>query len=481
MSTIILLGTFDTKGEELRYVRDKLRKHRDIDVITIDVGRSAPAPSNDNARDTITIPSSLVFQYGLQSDNIIVSQLSREELNKHMARGATNYVKSLFDSDNQFRCSPIPDPVHGIISLGGSFGTSLASAVMRDACPLGFPKLIVSTMASGETGTIVGETDITLMYSIVDVVGLNSILRNVLSNAAGAIVGMASAYEELLRAKQTSVSGMQPLSLHDTGSHATTLPRHIDHTRKKLVRLGITMFGVTTPCVEHIRAHLNHISSTSSCPYTFEYFIFHATGHGGLAMETFIASNRLDALIDLTTTEIADHIVGGVMSAGPHRLEAAASRGIPTILSVGAVDVVNFGERGTVPERFKHRRLYEHNPSVTLMRTNTEECEEIGKFIVDKLQKYRGTGPCRDGRSKTNVVEVWLPNGGVSILSCPGEPFHEQKADEALFSVIRDGLRDTGIQVVDCEQAINDKEFAIGVADALLKVLDVYSSDDGTC
>ncbi|KAJ3776243.1 hypothetical protein FB446DRAFT_636357 [Lentinula raphanica] len=453
MSTIILLGTFDTKGEELRYVRDKLRKHRDIGVITIDVGRSAPAPSNDNARDTITIPSSLVFQYGLQSDNIIVSQLSREELNKHMARGATNYVKSLFDSDNQSRCSSIPDPVHGIISLGGSFGTSLASAVMRDACPLGFPKLIVSTMASGETGTIVGETDITLMYSIVDVVGLNSILRNVLSNAAGAIVGMASAYEELLRAKQTS----------------------------KLVRLGITMFGVTTPCIEHIRAHLNHISSTSSCPYTFEYFIFHATGHGGLAMETFIASNRLDALIDLTTTEIADHIVGGVMSAGPHRLEAAASRGIPTILSVGAVDVVNFGQRGTVPERFKHRRLYEHNPSVTLMRTNTEECEEIGKFIVDKLQKYRGTGPGRDGRSKTNVVEVWLPNGGVSILSCPGEPFHDQKADEALFSVIRVGLRDTGIRVVDCEQAINDKGFAISVAEALLKVLDVYSSDDGTC
>ncbi|KIK68446.1 hypothetical protein GYMLUDRAFT_68333 [Collybiopsis luxurians FD-317 M1] len=443
MPTIVLLGTFDSKGEELRFVQDELWKHPNVEVISIDVGKT---PSPD---DGVSVSSSLIAKYGSKRDeggasSLDVGKLSRTELNKHMAAGAITYLTSLFEAGDM--------PLHGIIALGGSFGTSLASAVMRDACPVGFPKLIVSTVASGDTGPIVGETDITLMYSIVDIVGLNPILRNILTNSAGAIIGMSTAYEHFLQGK-----------VRFEGSR---------NDSKKLIRLAISMFGVTTPCVDRIRAHLRQLSKDVDCPFYFELFIFHATGHGGRTMERLVSSGSIDAIIDLTTTEIADYIVGGVMSAGSTRLDAAAAAGIPTVLSVGAVDMANFGPWITVPAKFANRNLYEHNPTVTLMRTSSEECAEIGSFIAKKLRCYKGRSvPDSQGIASRGTVEVWLPTGGVNLMSGCGGPFEDRKADEALFEAIRKGLEGTGISIVERDEAINDQPFAEGVANALIKLL----------
>ncbi|KAF9078680.1 hypothetical protein BDP27DRAFT_1412629 [Rhodocollybia butyracea] len=432
MPNIIVLGTFDTKGEQLLYIVNAIQQHKNMQVTVIDVGKT---PILDPA---IHVPSSLIAKYGSRNTPDIpdndVGNLSRAELNKLMATGARTYVRSLFQQADT-------SPVHGMISLGGSFGTSLASSVMRLACPMGFPKLIVSTIASGDTGSIVGETDITLMYSIVDVAGLNSLLRNILDNAVGAIAGMATVYEN------SSLTLQKPIN-----------------TAKKLVRVGITMFGVTTPCVDRIRAHLQSLSDREDSTYTIEPFVFHATGHGGRAMEHLITAGGLDAIIDLTTTEIADYVVGGVMSAGPTRLDAAIAAGIPMVLSVGATDIVNFGPCHTVPERFAKRKLYEHNSQVTLLRSSPEECTEIGRFIAEKL-KSKGT------RGLQSMVEVWLPKGGVSMISGRGEPFEDVKADEALFNAVRCGLSGTGIKIVESDCAINDEVFAVGVADALVKLL----------
>jgi uncharacterized protein (UPF0261 family) len=334
-----------------------------------------------------------------------------------MAGCATKLVKELFDHfDGTY--------VDGIISAGGSGGTSLAAAVMRDALPIGFPKLIVSTIASGDTGPIVEETDITLMYSVVDIAGLNQVLRGVLNNAAAAIAGMACSYASL-RAKEAATSK---------------------------TRVGITMFGVTTPAVDVIRKHLE-------ANYDVETYVFHATGHGGKAMERLVREGALDAVLDLTTTEVCDHLTGGVMSAGEHRLEAAAQAGIPNIVSVGATDMSNFGPKNTVPERYSARKLYEHNPMVTLMRTSKKEATDVGRFISTQLKQH-----VRDPA----MVEVWLPRGGISMIATPDAPFEDTEADQAMFHAIKDGLTGSGINVKEDEREINNASFAKDIADALM-------------
>ncbi|KAK7531295.1 uncharacterized protein J3D65DRAFT_109865 [Phyllosticta citribraziliensis] len=424
MPNIILLGTCDTKLPELLYLRDQILRHPDTTVTLIDVGRQHV----ENA--AITMPQSLlVHKYGR---NAPVAELSRGELNRYMATCATDAVRALVEQPT----GPMGAP-HGIVSLGGSGGTSLAASVMRNALPLGFPKLITSTIASGDTGPVVGEADITLMYSVVDVAGLNELLRNILSNAAGAILGMASAYERMLQEKRETRG-------ETNGS-----------SRKK-VRVGITMFGVTTKSVDEIRAHL-----TANRDIDFEVFVFHATGHGGRAMERLVEEGRLDAIIDLTTTEICDYICGGNMSAGPTRLEAAIKAEIPLVLSVGATDMVNFGPPNQIPSQYRGRKLYEHNPSVTLMRTNAEEARSVGAFVADKLKKHK----------RASMVEVWLPNGGVSALSEAGGAFQDGDVDAALFSAVEQGLQGTSIRVVSDDRAINDKGFAVDVADSLVKMV----------
>ncbi|KAF4550799.1 Hypothetical protein D9617_15g041490 [Elsinoe fawcettii] len=297
---------------------------------------------------------------------------------------------------------------------------------MREAAPIGMPKLIVSTVASGETGPLVGETDITMMYSVVDIAGNNALLRTVFGNAAAAMLGMASNY--------ASTKGLL--------------------RSDKRFRVGITMFGVTTPGVDAIRKHLEQ-------HHDVEVFVFHATGHGGRAMERLVRSGEIDAIVDVTTTEICDHLMGGNMSAGAERLEAALESGIPTIISLGATDMVNFGPKQSVPERYGERHLYEHNPTITLMRTTPVECEKIGKFIVDKIQHH-----ARNHKS----VQVWIPTGGISMMAVPGGAFYDERADDALFMTLKMGLSPIPITVVEDDRDINDPGFAVDIADALMKM-----------
>jgi uncharacterized protein (UPF0261 family) len=405
--TVLLFGTCDTKLEELLYLRDEIQRN-DAIVSFIDVGRTPVQ------HEHLSISQRMLLEK--YADGNDVSDLPRGEVIKTMAACATKAVKDLYKTGS----------IYGIISAGGSGGTSLAAEVMRNALPIGFPKMIVSTVASGDTGPIVQETDITLMNSVVDVAGLNHILRNVLSNAGFAIAAMAKAY----------------MSRVDGASH--------DKGKKK--RVGITMFGVTTPAVDTIRKHLES-------NYDIETYVFHATGHGGKAMERLVREGGLDAVLDLTTTEICDHLTGGVMSAGPHRLEAAAEAAIPNIISVGATDMTNFGPVNTVPERYKNRNLYEHNAVVTLMRTSHDEARQVGEFIVEKLKAHA---------KDPSTIQLWLPTGGVSMIAVPGGPFDDAEADADLFRTIKDGLKGSGIEVIEDKRAINDTTFARDIAEALV-------------
>ncbi|KAH7392310.1 hypothetical protein DE146DRAFT_136250 [Phaeosphaeria sp. MPI-PUGE-AT-0046c] len=411
---VALIGTCDTKLEELIYLHSEISRN-DVNVLFIDVGRNPVQHKLINI-DQIR----LLKDYG---DNQDVSCLSRGEIIKMMAACATKAVKQLHAEAK----------IHAIISAGGSSGTSLAAEVMRNALPVGFPKLIVSTVASGNTGPIIQETDITLMNSVVDIAGLNKILRGILNNAGHAVAAMSHGYMS---------------SPENNYKQADT---------KK--RVGITMFGVTTPAVDTIREHLES-------NYDIEVYVFHATGHGGKAMERLVREGGLDAVLDLTTTEICDHITGGIMSAGPLRLQAGAQAGIPSIISVGATDMTNFGPRNTVPERYQGRKLHEHNAVVTLMRTSKDEARQVGNFITDQLMQHA---------KDTDAIEVWLPRGGISMIAEPGGPFADEEADSVLFDTIKEDLSNSGISVVEDARAINDAAFAYDIAEALISKMGIES------
>ncbi|CAK4031489.1 Hypothetical predicted protein [Lecanosticta acicola] len=420
---VILLGTCDTKLDELLYLREQILDSggSGCRVTLVDAGRS-PVKHQAIAisQDTLTSPP-----YAPDNHHQDVRRLARGDVIKYMTTCASNWLREAL---RRGQANP-GNAIHGIVSAGGTGGTALASGVMRDVLPIGFPKLIVSTAASGDTGPLVGETDITLTYSVVDIAGTNSLLRRILANAAGAIVGMARSYERSLSEPTDDVQ-----------------------QRK---RIGLTMFGVTTPCVDTVRQHLES-------NYDVECFVFHCTGHGGKAMERLVEQGDLDAVLDITTTEICDYLCGGVMSAGEHRLEAALKVGIPYILSVGATDMVNFGPKPTVPEKYQQRKLYEHNPTVTLMRTSREECRATGQFIAEKINHHA---------RKREVVQVVLPQGGVSMIATPDGPFYDAEADRAIFSALRDGLRDSGVTLTEDERAINDAGFAEDVAERLVSVM----------
>ena len=410
--TVLIVGTCDTKCEELVYLRDRIRERKNCKTILIDVGRNAcEHEAIDVTNDTLL----RLNEPGLlPSDPLPPLPLARAEYIRIMAKGATSYVAEMF---RHLR-------IHGIVSVGGSSGTSLVSTVMREALPVGFPKLIVSTMASGDVKPFIEDTDITMMYSVVDIAGVNSILNRILSNAAGAIDGMTVSY-------------------HDSIINPPKEPR------KK--RVAVTMFGVTTKCVDAIRLHLES-------QYQYEVYVFHATGAGGKTMERLIRERKIDAVIDVTTTEIADEVVGGVLTAGPNRLTAASQQGIPQVVCTGACDMVNFGPKETIPAAFAKREPYEHNPAVSLIRTTPDECQKIGDFISNKLRTY----VCQP-----DLVEVMLPEGGISSLSTPGEVFHNPEADAVLFAAIEKGLQGTGINVTRYPGPINSMDFAVKMADTL--------------
>ncbi|KAL4778130.1 hypothetical protein BJX76DRAFT_344034 [Aspergillus varians] len=432
MPHILLLGTLDTKHAEVLYLHTQLQQtsthlSQKTKITLIDCGcrsTSTDPRISITRNDLVTTysPEDAPPQETLDSD--------RGAAIKHIATCATRCIKHLLSTTK----------VHAILGTGGSGGTSLISAVMRDAAPIGLPKMIASTVASGNTGPVVGECDITLMYSVVDIAGSNRLLHEVLGNAAGAALGMAVAYEARLAESQKLVNSE-------------------GKGKEEKIRVGVTMFGVTTPCVDRVRCHLEE-------KYPVEVYVFHATGHGGKAMERLVREGRLDAILDITTTEICDFIAGGEMSCDDTRLETTLRRGVPNIISVGATDMVNFGPRDTVPPRYRERNLFVHNPSVTLMRTSAEECRRVGQFIVDKVGRLA---------KDPEMVEVWIPEGGVSIIATKGGPFADSAADKLLADTIRSGLEGTQIRVVSDERAVNDDGFAVDIADRLMAL--VYDSE----
>jgi uncharacterized protein (UPF0261 family) len=322
-----------------------------------------------------------------------------------MTRGATEIARRLHDEGR----------LDAILGMGGSGGSALVAAAMQ-ALPIGVPKLLVSTMASGDTRAYVGTTDITLMHSVVDVAGLNRISERILGNAAAAAAAMAR---------------------HAAGFVAPASDRPV---------VAATMYGNTTPGVTAARATLEALG--------YEVVVFHAVGTGGRAMEALVRDGLVDAVLDVTTTELVDELVGGVCSAGPERLTAAGARGIPQVVSLGALDMVNFGPIDTVPPRFRRRTLYRHNAAVTLMRTTAAECAEVGRVIARKLNA--AIGP----------VVVFVPAGGLSMLGVPGGPFHDLDADAALVGSLAAELR-PDIEVVAMATDINDPAFGRAMAQRL--------------
>lgn len=398
--TVVLVGTLDTKGLELAFVRDLLRA-RGAETLVIDagsLGEPAFAPEVDRER---------VFSAAGTTIEAVRSAGDRGEAVNAAARGVAAIARSLHNEGR----------VSAVLALGGSAGTTIGTSAMR-ALPFGVPKVMVSTLASGQTRPFVGGSDIFLLHSVADIAGLNGLTRTVLANAAHAVAGMIA-------------------------------PRAESAPIAERPRIAATMFGVTTPCVDRARKSLEAAG--------YEVIVFHATGVGGQAMEGLIRDGKVAGVLDLTTTELADEHVGGVLSAGPDRLEAAGRAGIPQVVSVGALDMVNFGPRGTVLERFASRRFHVHNANVTLMRTTPEECAAIGRHMAEVLA--RSTGP----------TTVMLPLGGVSAIDVPGGPFHDPEADAALFAAIREGLHGhPRVKVVERPEAINDPAFADAAAVALL-------------
>lgn len=420
---VLLLATCDTKMEEIAFIHSRLTSiDPSIQPVLMDIGRTS------TSHQLINVPQSDIFSSSGQTPPQLNS-LPRDEYSSLMIQAATSHVRSLHSAS----------PLHGVLGIGGSTGSSIIAAVLQKALPIGLPKLLVSTMASGDVGGLVGGVDLTLMYSVTDIAGLHFLSERVLGNAAAAVAGMALADYR----RDTAAADGRGSSTRRAGG-------------KK--RIAITMFGVTTPGVDAIRAIL------TAPPHSAEVVVFHATGSGGRAMESLILQGEFDAVVDLTTTEIADEVGGGVLSAGPDRLLAGAAAGVPMVVSVGACDMVNFGPRGTMRAELLdavdrgERKLYVHNPMVTLLRTTREENKRIAEFIVEKLQKAL----------RKDLIKVVIPTEAISMIAGKGGPFEDREADQALFKGIEDGLRGSGVEVIKFEGlGINDEKFAEQVVKVL--------------
>ncbi len=397
--TILLIGTLDTKGTEYEYVRDLIRE-RGFGTLTMDAGvLGEPGFVPDIAADEVAVA-------GGGSLAALRERGDRGEAVDVMIRGVCRLTPELHETGR----------FHGVLALGGGGGTNIATAAMQ-TLPVGVPKLMVSTVVSGDVAPYVGIKDVTLMYSAVDIAGLNPLSRRILANAAGAICGMVG--QDVPAAKDRPI-------------------------------VAASMFGVTTPCVNRIRERMEKAG--------YEMLVFHATGSGGRSMEGLIRDGYVAGVADMTTTEWCDEVVGGVLSAGPDRLTAAGETGIPQVVSCGALDMVNFRAMHTVPEPFRGRTLYRHNPNVTLMRTTAEECREIGRRIAENLNKT--TGP----------TVLMLPLKGVSMLDREGEPFHDPEADAALFDTLRRHIRPP-VELVELDLHINDTAFADAIFERMIALM----------
>jgi uncharacterized protein (UPF0261 family)/ABC-type branched-subunit amino acid transport system ATPase component len=401
--TVLVVGTLDTKGEELRFLRDIIAGSG-LRTRLVDVSTAGRAVSSDVSAQEIALnhPRGGSAVFGSDRGASVTA----------MAEAFTNWLRRQGD-------------IVGVISAGGSGGASLVAPGMR-ALPIGVPKLMISSVASGDVAPYVGPADITMMYSVTDVQGLNSISRQVLANGANALVGMVKA-----RLDERTAKAREP---------STNLPA-----------VGLTMFGVTTPAVQNIAAALRD---------DYECLVFHATGVGGRSMEKLVDSGLLSGVIDLTTTEVCDLLMGGVFPATEDRFGAIVRTRVPYVGSVGALDMVNFGAPDTIPERYRGRKLHVHNPQVTLMRTAAEENERMGRWIGERLNAMDGP------------VRFFLPEGGVSALDAPGQPFWDPEADTALFRALDQTVRQTSNrQLIRLKRNINEPEFAAAIVAAFRSIV----------
>jgi len=384
-----IIGTFDTKASELKYIAG-LISDSGIEACLVDVSTS----SNYQPESSITFSPSAVAKFHPQGEDAVLGHNDRGN-----AIAAMKIALKYFITESR--------DISGVIGAGGSGNTDLVSAALREL-PVGTPKIMVSTVGSGNIAPYVGPNDIAMVYSVTDIAGLNSISRRVLGNAAHALVGM--------------------------------IANEVSNSTVEKPAIGLTMFGVTTQCVDMIREKLeNH----------YDCLVFHATGVGGQSMEKLADSGLLKGIIDVTTTEVCDLIAGGVFSAGPERFDKIAKAGIPYIGATGALDMVNFGALDTVPEKYKNRNLYVHNSNVTLMRTNVEECQAIGKFIAKKLNGFNGS------------FQFLFPQKGVSLLDAEGQLFYDPEANMALFHALKTNLLKTKQKnLISLPFHINDPEFS---------------------
>lgn len=402
VSKVVVLGTLDTKGQEYKFIKD-IVESVGVETIVIDTGvKGKPCFSPD-------ISNVEVAQAGGSTLAELIEANDRGQAIDVMMQGAAKIVLDLFEKGE----------LGGVISLGGSAGTTIGTYAMR-ALPVGVPKIMVSTVASGDTRPYVDVKDVTMMYSVIDISGINSLSSQILANAAFGIAGM--------------VKGKAP------------------ELREERTLIGATMFGVTTPSVTKAREYLEEQG--------YEVLVFHATGTGGKAMESLIESGYIKGVLDITTTEWCDQLVGGAFASGETRLEAAAKAGIPQVVSTGALDMVNFGPLDTVPAKFKDRHLYKHNATVTLMRTTIEENRELGKIISSKLNMTQGP------------TALFLPLKGVSLIDVEGQPFYGPEEDAALFEELRQGIDKDKIELIEMDTDINSDEFALAMAKKLISLLE---------
>jgi len=403
MPTIAVLGTFDSKGQEHAFVAELL-KRKGFETLLVDVG------CLEEPLIPVDVKAAEVAAFSGEDWRAVFARKDRGECVSLMARAAPVFLAEAVASGR----------IQGVISLGGGGGTAIATAAMR-ALPVGFPKVMVTTLASGNTAPYVGTKDVVLFPAVVDVSGINRVSRVIFENAAGAIGGMVEAAE----ARRSDSAQERPLVV-------------------------ASMFGNTTVCVNKAKERLENAG--------FEVLVFHATGTGGRAMESLIETGLVSGVLDVTTTEWADELAGGILSAGPGRLEAAGRGRVPTIVTPGCLDMVNFGEPKSVPAKYSKRKFYFHNPQVTLMRTSPAECAKLGAILAAKVNAYKGP------------VSVLLPLRAVSIISAKGQPFHDPKADAALFDAIRADL-DKRIPLIEMDVVVNEPVFAEACASELLRLM----------
>jgi uncharacterized protein (UPF0261 family) len=397
MATIAVLGTLDSKGEEHAFVAALIAQHGHKPLL-IDVGTGGPATVQPDITREQVAASAGIDLAGL------MAKKDRGECVVAMTKAAPACVAKLAAEGR----------IDGIISLGGGGGTAIGTAAMR-ALPLGFPKLMVSTLAAGNIAPYLGTKDITMMPSIADVAGLNRLSRVIFTRAAGAICGMVGAIPE--------VGASKPL-------------------------IVASQFGNTTTCVTEAKKVLEAAG--------YEVLVFAATGTGGRIMESVIESGIVAGVLDITTTEWADELVGGNLNAGPERMDAAAKANVPVVVAPGCLDMVNFGEKASVPAKFAGRNFYIHNPQITLMRTTADECRQLGEIVAKKANAYQaGTA-------------IMIPKKAISVISAAGQPFHDSAADEALFTALKANAK---VPVQEFDLAINDKEFAQACAYKLIELI----------